>query len=179
MPGSVRPSGLLDGRIPALAFSYRRRNNVMRLPEGFSLRLARVDEAALVRDVMLRCWTGTVAANSSAYRETVEDIAGQIARGGAVLLFLGGEAVGGGRFHPVPGPVGDARPWAEIKRVGVMREQRKLGLGAPLAVALEDAARAAGAVGAQLGVRENQPRLVRFWASLGYRVANDVPFVPG
>jgi GNAT superfamily N-acetyltransferase len=146
----------------------------MKLPPGFSLRAARVSDAALLRDVMLRCWTGTVAANSSAYRETVEDIAAQIAGGGAVLVFDGDEAVGGGRFHPVPGPAGDARPWAEIKRVGVVRELRKLGLGAPLVAALEDAARSAGAVGIQLGVREDQPKLVRFWEALGYVVASDV-----
>jgi len=146
----------------------------MNLPQGFRLYTARVEDAALLRDVMLRCWTGTVAPNSSAYRETVEDIAGQIARGGAVLVFSGDEAVGGGRFHPVPGPVGDARPWAEIKRVGVMRELRKLGLGAPLVTALEDGARAGGAAGVQLGVREDQPRLVQFWEALGYVVADDV-----
>jgi GNAT superfamily N-acetyltransferase len=146
----------------------------MNLPQGFRLYTARVEDAALLRDVMLRCWTGTVAPNSSAYRETVEDIAAQIAKGGAVLVFSGDEAVGGGRFHPVPGPVGDARPWAEIKRVGVMRELRKLGLGAPLVTALEDGARAGGAAGVQLGVREDQPRLVQFWEALGYVVADDV-----
>lgn len=146
----------------------------MNLPQGFRLYTARVEDAALLRDVMLRCWTGTVAPNSSAYRETVEDIAAQIAKGGAVMVFSGDEAVGGGRFHPVPGPVGDARPWAEIKRVGVMRELRKLGLGAPLVAALEDGARSAGAVGIQLGVREDQPRLVQFWEALGYVVADDV-----
>ena len=146
----------------------------MNLPHGFRLYTARVEDAALLRDVMLRCWTGTVAPNSSAYRETVEDIAAQIAKGGAVLVFSGDEAVGGGRFHPVPGPVGDARPWAEIKRVGVMRELRKLGLGAPLVTALEDGARAGGAAGVQLGVREDQPRLVQFWEALGYVVADDV-----
>ena len=54
----------------------------MNLPQGFRLYTACVEDAALLRDVMLRCWTGTVAPNSSAYRETVEDIAGQIARGG-------------------------------------------------------------------------------------------------
>lgn len=146
----------------------------MNLPQGFRLYTACVEDAALLRDVMLRCWTGTVAPNSSAYRETVEDIAAQIAKGGAVLVFSGDEAVGGGRFHPVPGPVGDARPWAEIKRVGVMRELRKLGLGAPLVTALEDGARAGGAAGVQLGVREDQPRLVQFWEALGYVVADDV-----
>lgn len=144
------------------------------LPQGFSIRAARADEASLVRDVMLRCWTGTVAGNSSAYRETIEDIAGQIARGGAVLLVSGDGPVGGGRFHPVPGPAGDTPPWAEIKRVGVARELRKLGLGAPLVAALEEAARAHGAMGIQLGVREDQPALVRFWEARGYTRADDV-----
>lgn len=146
----------------------------MTLPQGFHLRAARPDGAALVRDVMLRCWTGTVAENSSAFRETVEDIAAQIARGGAVLLFRGEEAVGGGRFHPAAGPAGDVRPWAEIKRVGVLRDLRKFGLGAPLVAAIEAGARAQGAVGIQLGVREDQPALVRFWEAQGYARADDV-----
>ena len=47
--------------------------------------------------------------------------------------------------------------------MGVARELRKLSLGAPLVAAIEVAARARGAVGAQLGVREDQPRLVQFW----------------
>ena len=145
-----------------------------RLPPGFSIRSARADEAGLVRDVMLRCWTGTVAGNSSAYRETIDDIAGQITRGGAVLLFEGDEPIGGGRFHPVPGPAGDTLPWAEIKRVGVAKEVRKLGLGAPLVAALEEAARKHGAAGIQLGVREDQPALVRFWEARGYARADDV-----
>jgi GNAT superfamily N-acetyltransferase len=55
-----------------------------------------------------------------------------------------------------------------------VRELRKLGLGAPLVAPLEDAARSAGAVGIQLGVREDQPKLVRFWEALGYVVASDV-----
>lgn len=91
-----------------------------------------------------------------------------------MILLRGGEAVGAGRWHPVPGPAGDARPWAEIKRVGVAKELRKLGLGAPLVQALEDAARARGHAGVQLEVREDQPRLVCFWKSLGYHVADDV-----
>lgn len=144
------------------------------LPDGFRFALADVADAALVRAVMLRCWTGTVAENSSAYRETLEDIAQQIAKGGAVLLFRGEEAVGSGRYHPVPGPAGDAREWVEIKRVGVIRELRKRGLGAPLVAAIEQAAQVRGYAGAQLGVRHDQPRLIRFWEGQGYRLADDV-----
>lgn len=146
----------------------------MSLPSGFHIRLARLGDGALLRDVMLRCWTGTVAENSSAYRETVEHIERELEAGGAAILFEGEAAVGAGRFHPVPGPVGDTRTWAEIKRVGVLRTYRKLGLGAPLVTALEGETRLRRYAGVQLGVRHDQPRLVAFWEGLGYRLADDV-----
>ncbi len=123
---------------------------------------------------MLRCWTGTVATNSTAYRETSDYIADQLVRGAAAIAFEGEEAVGSGRFYPVPGPPGDAREWVEIKRVGVLRPHRKLGLGAPLVATLEQEAKRRGFPGAQLGVRHDQPRLVAFWSSLGYGPASDV-----
>jgi GNAT superfamily N-acetyltransferase len=144
------------------------------LPPSFAIRLAVPADAALLRDLMLRCWTGTVATNSSAYRETEADIAGQLLRGGGALLFNGDEAIGGGRFHPVPGPAGDPREWVEIKRVGVLKDWRSHGLGAPLAAALEAEAARRGHPGAQLGVRDDQPRLLAFWSSLGYVLADDV-----
>jgi GNAT superfamily N-acetyltransferase len=146
----------------------------MMLPPGFHLRLARLDEGALLLEVMLRCWRGAVAENSSAYRETAETIGEQLERGGAVIVFEGEAAVGAGRFYPVPGPAGDDRTWVEIKRVGVLKSHRKLGLGAPVVAALEDEARARGFAGAQLGVRHDQPRLVAFWDGLGYALADDV-----
>jgi GNAT superfamily N-acetyltransferase len=127
----------------------------------------------MLHDIMLRCWRGTVAENSSAYRETPEAIARQLERGAAVFLFEGDALVGSGRIHPVPGPAGEGG-WAELKRIGVLGSHRKLGLGPPLVAALEAEARARGAAGGQLGVRADQPRLIRFWSSLGYVLADDV-----
>jgi GNAT superfamily N-acetyltransferase len=144
------------------------------LPPGFHTRLARPEESALLHETMLRCWRGTVAENSSAYRETPESIGKQLERGAAMFLFEGDALVGCGRLHPVPGPAGDPSEWVELKRIGVLATHRKLGLGAPLVAALEAEARTRGAAGAQLGVRADQPRLIRFWSSLGYAPANDV-----
>lgn len=146
----------------------------IQLPPGYRIRMARPDEGALLLDVMLRCWTGTVAANSSAYRETADGIAEQLRKGGAAILLEGEAAIGAGRFHPVPGPAHDPREWVEIKRVGILKSHRKLGLGDALVAALEGEARARGFAGVQLGVRHDQPRLVAFWQSLGYRLADDV-----
>ena len=144
------------------------------LPPGFHIRLVRIGEAALLHEIMLRCWRGTVAENSSAYRETPETIAQQLERGAAVFLFEGAALIGSGRLHPVPGPPGEAAEWAELKRVGVLASRRKLSLGPPLVAALEAEAARRGAAGAQLGVRADQPRLVHFWSSLGYTLAGDV-----
>jgi GNAT superfamily N-acetyltransferase len=138
------------------------------------MRLVLREEAALLHETMLRCWRGTVAENSSAYRETLESIGKQLERGAAVFLLKGDAIIGSGRLHPVPGHVGDLREWVELKRIGVLATHRKLGLGAPLVAALEAEARARGAPGAQLGVRADQPRLIRFWSSLGYAPADDV-----
>ncbi|MEP7210028.1 MAG: GNAT family N-acetyltransferase [Alphaproteobacteria bacterium] len=159
------------------------------LPPGITIRLAAPGDAALLLDVMLRCWTGTVALDSSAYRETEADIVGQLGRGGGALVFSGDvfsgdvfsgdgfsgdAAIGGGRFHPVAGPTGDPREWVEIKRVGVLKSWRKHGLAIPLIAALEAEAVQRGHAGAQLGVRADQPRLIAFWLALGYALADDV-----
>lgn len=138
------------------------------------MRLAERGDAQLLLDVMLACWTGTVATDSTAYRETTDMIAGQLDQGGAVIVFEGARSVGAGRFVPVPGPAGDRREWVELKRIGILRTHRKLGLGAPLVMALEGEAQRRGFVGAQIGVRHDQPRLVAFWALLGYAPATDV-----
>lgn len=122
-------------------------------------------DTALVHDLTQRAWHGTVAANSSAYRESPADVEALFARGGgAFVAHLDGEAVGSVRFVPVP----HARPSWEIKRMGLLREVRGRGFGTLLAAAVEDAARAAGVRRLQLGVRRDQPRLVAFWATLGF-----------
>lgn len=136
--------------------------------------MAHADEAALLLDIMLRCWTGTVAENSSAYRETEDEIGRQLERGGAAIMFERDTAIGAGRFHPVPGPDGDPLEWVEIKRVGLLKPYRKLGLGGSLVHALENEAKRRRFAGAQIGVRHDQPRLTAFWASLGYFQAADV-----
>jgi ribosomal protein S18 acetylase RimI-like enzyme len=144
------------------------------LPVAFHVRIARPHEAPLLLDVMLRCWTGTVAGDSSAYRETADTIGEQLERGGAAIVFEGDAAVGAGRYYPVPGPRGDPNEWVEIKRVGILKSHRKQGLGPALVAALEVAARQRNFAGVQIGVRHDQPRLIAFWSSLGYRLADNV-----
>lgn len=107
------------------------------------------------------------------FRETPETVAAQIAKGGGVILMHGGEPIGSGRWVAVPGPGGKGA-WMEVKRIGVLPEYQKQGLGAVILAALEADGRAAGKEGAQLAVRVDQPRLIDFYAALGYVPADDV-----
>jgi GNAT superfamily N-acetyltransferase len=139
----------------------------------FSIRSAGPQDVDAYLAVMLRCWTGTVAPDSSAFREKPEQIASDILRGGGVLLRARDEVAGCGRFVPVPGP-DSGRDWIELKRVGVVREYRGGVLGARIVETLETMARERGYRGAQIGVRADQPRLLAFWKELGYADADDV-----
>ncbi len=107
------------------------------------------------------------------FRETPETVAAQIAKGGAVLLEAAGEPIGSGRWVRVPGPGGEA-DWMEIKRIGVLLAGTRQGLGEVILRALEEMGREASMAGAQLAIRTDQPRLVDFYASLGYALAGDV-----
>ncbi len=123
-------------------------------------------DAVLLHALTQRAWRGTVADDSSAFRETPADVRELFARGGgAFVLRLDGEPAGAVRWLPVP----HAEPSWEIKRLGVVREVRGRGHGARLAGAVETAARAAGIQRLQLGVRRDQPRLLAFWQRLGFR----------
>lgn len=107
------------------------------------------------------------------FRETAESVAAQIANGGGVLLMQGEAAIGSGRWVEVAGPSGQGR-WMEVKRIGVLPSHTGQGFGAAILEALEAQGREAGMAGAQLAVRFDQPRLVAYYAALGYQLAEDV-----
>lgn len=107
------------------------------------------------------------------FRETAESVAAQIANGGGVLLMQGEAAIGSGRWVEVPGPGGQGR-WMEVKRIGVLPSHTGRGLGAVILGAVEAQGREVGMAGAQLAVRFDQPRLVAYYAALGYQQAEDV-----
>ncbi|MFM1989370.1 MAG: hypothetical protein RJA99_2327 [Pseudomonadota bacterium] len=137
----------------------------MSLAPRATVHAATAADAALVHAITQRAWHGTVAADSTAYRETTATVEALFAAGGgAFVLRLDGEPAGSVRWLPVPHAPGS---W-EIKRLGLLREARGLGLGALLAEAVIEAARAAGARRLQLGVRVDQPRLLAFWNGLHF-----------
>lgn len=138
-----------------------------------AIRRATPSDGFLVEALTRRIWTGRVSAESTVFQETPETVAAQISKGGAVILEAGGAPIGSGRWVGVPGPQGQGR-WMEIKRIGVLPGFTKRGFGARLLEALEEMGREQALAGAQLAIRTDQPRLVDFYAGLGYALAEDV-----
>ncbi|MFN7056787.1 GNAT family N-acetyltransferase [Hyphomonas sp.] len=127
----------------------------------------------MIEALTRRIWTGRVSPESTVFRETVDTVAAQIAKGGAVILMQDGETIGSGRWVAVPGPGGQGA-WMEVKRIGVLPSYTGRGLGAVILAGLEAGGMQAGKQGAQLAIRADQPRLIDFYAGLGYAPAADV-----
>ncbi len=138
-----------------------------------AIRRASPADGGLVEGLTRRIWTGRVSPESTVFGETPDSVAAQLGKGGGSILFDGDTPVGSGRWVPVPGP-GGAGLWMEIKRIGVLAEYRKQGFGERILRHLEAAGRQAGAEGAQLAIRLDQPRLIDFYEALGYVRAGDV-----
>jgi GNAT superfamily N-acetyltransferase len=140
---------------------------------SIAIRRAAPSDGFLVEGLTRRIWTGRVSSESTVFRETPETVAAQITKGGAVILEIGGVPAGSGRWVAVPGPAGQGH-WMEVKRIGVLPAFTGQGLGAQILQALEEMGREEGKAGAQLAIRADQPRLIDFYARLGYALAGDV-----
>jgi ribosomal protein S18 acetylase RimI-like enzyme len=133
---------------------------------GLRVRLAAVDEAGLVRTIMLAAfgeYAGALAVESSALAESVEDVERAMQSGGAVLAFLGAEAVGSARFRPEADGM-------YVGRVAVLPAHRRQGVASALMRFLEDVALADGRRLIHVEVRDSLPGNVKLYQSLGYEV---------
>ncbi|MFN3608006.1 MAG: GNAT family N-acetyltransferase [Hyphomonas sp.] len=138
-----------------------------------AIRRATPSDGFLVEGLTRRIWTGRVSAESTVFGETPETVAAQIGKGGAVILEIEGVPAGSGRWVAVPGLQEQGR-WMEVKRIGVLPAFTGRGFGAQILEALEAMGREQGVAGAQLAIRTDQPRLIDFYAGLGYVLAQDV-----
>jgi len=134
------------------------------------IRAARPEDAVLMHALSLQAWRGTVREDSSLFDETVDYVAGVLRSGGGFILEVDGEPAGSVRHFPI---AGDAARW-EVKRLGVLPSLRGRGLGERLMQAVADAARRQGVRRLQIGIRADQPRLVRFYEALGFRLDGSV-----
>jgi GNAT superfamily N-acetyltransferase len=133
------------------------------------LRPATVADAGLIIQITRSAWTGRVDPGSSAFRETEAEIAEQIAEGGGFILSLEQTPVGSVRYSPVP----DA--W-EVRRMGVLPEYRGKGFALAMMNAVVDHALCRGINELRLAVRYDQPRLLAFYAGMGFELAPNLKY---
>lgn len=124
------------------------------------------EEAATVRELMRAAFAeyeSVLKVPSSAMWETVEDTAGHIAEGGAVLARLGAETVGCGRYALREDHV-------YIGRLSVPSASRGRGIGAAMMLAMEQCSLAAGRDEARINVRLLLAKNIELYERLGYVV---------
>jgi GNAT superfamily N-acetyltransferase len=139
-------------------------------PAGVTPQLASVDDAALVRDLMLTAFESLRELDppSSAFGETEADVAAAIGRGGAAIAFLGETPVGSVRFEPQDS-------WLYIGRLAVLPAYRRRGIGGVLMAAAENEAPRFGLREAQVEMRSHLGGNRALFASLGYEVVWERP----
>lgn len=122
--------------------------------------------AEVVRGLMRAAFSeygAVLTVPSSSMWESVEDVAGHIAEGGAVLARVGAEPVGSGRYA-----LRDDHVY--IGRLSVLPAYRGRGIGASMMLAMEHKALEAGQHEARIGVRTVLPKNIELYGRLGYIV---------
>lgn len=126
-----------------------------------------MEQAALVRDIMIEAFAelrDTLQPPSSAYRETLADVVDAMAKGGAVLAWIGSTPVGSARFQLQSNHM-------YVQRVSVLPEYRGRGIASAMMTYLEDVARELDQKEIQVKVRASLPSNVALYRSLGYTVS--------
>jgi GNAT superfamily N-acetyltransferase len=129
------------------------------------IRLARKDDAARVRDVMLLAFEEYRAfpLPSSALDESLADIERAMSRGGALIATDGERDVGSVRFEIAGGTL-------TFARLAVVPDARGHGLGAAIIARLESMAASLGLGAVEITVRSQQPDNRPYYERRGYEI---------
>jgi GNAT superfamily N-acetyltransferase len=137
------------------------------------VRVATPDDAALISRITRGAWSGRVDPASSAFRETENEIAAQLAEGGGFVLYVDNAAVGSVRYSPVAGGSPAGAAW-EVRRMGVLPAHRGRGYALVMMNAVIRHAGDCGVFDLRLAVRSDQPRLIDVYADMGFVLAPDI-----
>jgi len=133
-----------------------------------TLRAAQPPDAPLLYRLMLAAYEeyrDTLVPASGAFDETVADVRRAIEDGGAVLVYVDGEAAGCGRFEWAAD-----RSSIEVGRLAVLPAYRGRGLATQMLRWFEERAAALGVPEVLLGVRLNLPRNITLYERAGYQI---------
>ena len=135
------------------------------------LRPATLDDAELIAELTRAAWISKPA-NSSGHRETADGVRANLLEGDAIIMELGGEAIGSVRLYPVYQTLEDgskAGPVAlEIARLGILPSFRGRGLNTWLMNEAMMTATRRGIEELRLAVRTDEPGLQRMYERQGF-----------
>ena len=143
--------------------------------EGLAITVATVDDAPLVRAIMLGAFEqfrGTLEPPSSALDETIEDTRRAIAAGSAALAWVDGVAAGSVRCQPRP-------DYLYVGRLAVLPEFRGRGVAAALMASMAAQARTLGLPEVRVEVRQALADNVALFRRLGFRTVSEQPHPRG
>ncbi|MCA1647616.1 MAG: GNAT family N-acetyltransferase [Chloroflexi bacterium] len=106
-------------------------------------------------------YTGALPVESGAHVESMADVQAAMRQGGAVLAYLGSEAVGCARYLPEPADL-------YVGRVAVVPTRRRQGIASAMMRFLEDVAVSLGRQSIRIQVRDSLPSNVALYRALGY-----------
>ena len=130
------------------------------------------DDAQLIANLTRAAWAGKVSITSSGHRETAFQVGGHLRNGGAFILLADGAAVGSVRWLPLDT---DPDVW-EILRLGVLPEWRGSHLSQHLLEAVIHHGLESGAEELRLALRQDQPKLLDFYAAFEFEPAQELEY---
>lgn len=140
-----------------------------------SVRVASLDEAALVRSIMRQAfaeYAGALPVESGAHVESLEDVVAAMRAGGAVLGFAENQAIASARYRPIDGGL-------YVGRVAVLPTHRRRGVASAIMRFIEDLAASLGHAAIHIEVRDSLPGNVGLYQSLGYELISIDPHPRG
>lgn len=134
------------------------------------IREATLDDAEIIAEITSAAWAEKVAANSSGHTESAARVEQDLHHGGGFILQIDDQTVGSVRWLPMDN---EHDIW-EILRMGIIPAFREQNLSLHLLEAIIHHALGCDVTELRLAVRADQPRLLDFYAALGFEVAPEL-----
>lgn len=154
---------------------HRRQEYCNRLPMDLIIREATAEDAHTIAALTSAAWAEKVAASSSGHSESPAKVEQDLRLGGGFILEIDQQAAGSVRWLPMELEYGI---W-EILRMGIIPACRGHSLSQHLLEAVIHHALGCDVTELRLAVRADQPRLLDFYAALGFEVAPELEYTHG
>ena len=136
------------------------------------VREARLEDAQLIADLTRASWADRVNPTSRGHEETAEAVLSDLHHGGGFILMVNDIPSGSARWLRTD----DRLDCWEIRRMGILPVYRGYDLSQHLLEAIIHLALSSDVEELLLGVRADQPRMLDFYASLGFELAPELEY---